>query len=327
MSKNPNQKVKILYILDLLMKTSSESHPVTTKDIVDMLSRNGILAERKSIYNDIDNLRLFGIDIILKRDQPPGYYIGKRDFELAELKLLVDAVQSSKFITRRKSQDLIKKIESLTSSDNAAKLQRQVYVSNRIKNMNESIYYNIDALHQAISENSEITFKYNSWTLEKKLEPRKNGVDYRVSPWQLVWDDENYYLIAYDEAADMLKYFRIDKMSKVAAIDEPRKGKHLMEHFDAGDFAKKTFNMFEGTERNVRLRVSNSLVGVMIDRFGTDPIFDNISDKSFEMSVKVCCSRQFFGWLSSFGPDVKILAPADIAEEYRNHLRSVIEAY
>lgn len=327
MSRNPNQKAKILYILDLLMKTSSEDHPVSTKDIVDMLSRNGVSAERKGIYNDIENLRLFGVDIILKREQPTGYYIGKRDFELAELKLLVDAVQSSKFITKRKSQDLIKKIENLTSSDNAAKLQRQVYVSNRIKNMNESIYYNVDALHQAISENSEITFKYNSWTIEKKLEPRKNGVDYRVSPWELVWDDENYYLIAYDEAAEKLKYFRIDKMSKVAIIDEPRKGKALMDHFDPGDFAKKTFNMFEGAERVIRLRVANKLVGVMIDRFGTDSIFDNKTEDCFEMSVKVCCSHQFFGWLSSFGPDVRILAPSDVTEEYKSFLRSILEKY
>lgn len=197
MAKLPNQKLKILYLMKVLLEKTDESHSITMPEIIAELEAYGITAERKSIYNDMECLRQYGLDIIGEQYDRTYYYrIGNRQFELAELKLLVDSVQSAKFLTAKKSNRLIKKIEGLASKYEASQLHRQVYVAERIKTMNESIYYNVDNIHNAIAKNSKITFQYFQWNVKKEMELRKNGALYEVSPWALSWNDENYYLVA-----------------------------------------------------------------------------------------------------------------------------------
>ena len=195
MAKSSNQKLKLMYLMKILLEYTDETHSLTMEEIKTKLKLYDISAERKSLYNDIESLRLYGLDIIgTKEDRTYSYHIGNRQFELAELKLLVDSVQSAKFITEKKSNDLIKKIEAFASRYEAIQLQRQVFVAGRVKTMNESIYYNVDRIHSAIADNFQITFQYFQWNVDKKMELRHNGIWYKVSPWSLSWDDENYYL-------------------------------------------------------------------------------------------------------------------------------------
>lgn len=327
MAKSSNQKLKLLYLMRVLLEKTDEEHVMSMNDILEYLKGYGIDAERKSIYDDIEALRTFGIDIVNKKERPSGYYIGLREFELPELKLLVDAVQSSKFITTKKSDELIKKLEGLAGSNQAKKLQRQVYVSNRIKTMNESIYYNVDDLHEAISENKKITFQYCEWTTEKQLVPKKNGELYNVSPWALNWDDENYYLIAYDNLAGRVKYYRVDKIKQITILEEKRQGREHFEKFNTADFSKKTFGMFAGEEQEVTLECREKLIGVIIDRFGTDVSVRRIDDEMFRVRVNINVSPQFFGWLTGLGSDVIMTSPENVVEEYRKYIREILEKY
>lgn len=296
MGKTSNQKLKILYIMQMLMENTDEEHAISTGDIIDELGRMGINAERKSVYDDIEMLKIFGLDILSRRSAPKGYYIASRDFELPELKLLVDAVQSSKFITEKKSRELIKKIERLAGRHEASELQHQVVVANRIKTMNESIYYNVDKIHDAISSNVKIKCKYCEWTLKKKLEPKKNGDDYIISPWVLTWDDENYYLIAYDDESEQIRHYRVDKMLSIELIPERRTGKEAFQDFDIAVFSKKTFGMFAGSEKELEISFNNKLIGVVMDRFGKDIIIHENNNGTFTARMKVDISAQFYGW-------------------------------
>ena len=213
MAKSENQKLKLLYIRKFLLEQTDKDHRVTTAQIIDELTKHEIKAERKSIYDDIECLRSFGMDIKrVQKDRTYSYYVANRPFELPELKLLVDSVQSAKFITKKKTNELIKKIEKLAGKFEASQLQRQVFVAGRVKTMNDSIYRNVDQLHAAISENSQIQFHYFQWNVKKEAELRKGGAFYKVSPWALTCSDGNYYLVAYDEQEEKIKHFRVDKM-------------------------------------------------------------------------------------------------------------------
>ena len=327
MPKSFNQKLKLLYLLRVLLERSDEEHIISMKDILEYLKSNGIDAERKSIYDDIEALRTFGVDIVNRRERPSGYYIGQREFELPELKLLVDAVQSSKFITTKKSDELIKKLERLAGNNQARKLQRQVYVANRIKTMNESIYYNVDDLHEAISENKKIAFQYCEWTTDKRLVPKRGGELYNVSPWALNWDDENYYLIGYDNEAGKVKFYRVDKIKKIAILEEKREGREHFEKFNTADFSKKTFGMFAGDEQIVTMDCSEKLIGVIIDRFGADVSVRKAEGGGLKVRVSINVSPQFFGWLTGIGSDVVVTAPESVVEEYKAYIKNILEKY
>ena len=327
MGKSFNQKLKLLYIMQMLKENTDENHAMSANDIISALAKQGISAERKSIYDDIERLKLFGCDILSRRSEPKGYYLASRDFEIAELKLLVDAVQSSKFITEKKSNQLIHKIEQLASRHEAQTLQRQVVVSNRIKTMNESIYYNIDKLHSAISSDVKITFKYCSWTLAKKLEPKKDGANYTVSPYILIWDDENYYLIGFDDDSKEIRHYRVDKMLKIFTENEARNGAELFRKFDSARFAAGTFGMFGGREEKVNLEFENHLVGVMIDRFGQDIMIMSKDNEHSVTRVQVNVSTQFYGWLAALGNSVRVISPENVRKEYRDFLRKALENY
>ncbi|MBP3337967.1 MAG: WYL domain-containing protein [Lachnospiraceae bacterium] len=327
MPKSFNQKLKLLYILSELMEKTDEKHSLSSKDLINSLELNGISAERKSIYDDIECLRLFGFDIELRKEAPKGYYLASRKFEISELKLLVDSVQSSKFLTENKSKELIKKLESLASVYEATSLQRQVIVSNRIKTMNSSSYYNVDIIHEAISEDRVITFLYAEWNVKKELMVKKNGSRYKVSPFALNFNDDNYYLVGYDHISGSVKHYRVDKMKSIDIIDEPRQNKEMFKNFDNGIFAKKTFGMYGGEEKDLVLICDNKLAGVIIDRFGKDVYMRPIDDNVFKVAVKVNVSNQFFGWLCGIGEGIKITEPEDVVLSYKEHLKNIYSKY
>ena len=327
MAKTSNQKAKILYLMRLFQEETDEEHPLSRRALEERLADIGIHAERKSLYNDIETLKTFGMDIEYRKEQPEGYYLAGREFELAELKLLVDAVQSSRFITQKKSDSLIKKIEKLTDRHEARQLQRQVVVADRIKAMNESIYYNVDKLHAAITGNRQIVFRYFEWTVSKEIRLKKGGENYRVSPWALTWDNENYYLIGYDMDAGKMKHFRVDKMLHIELQDQPREGREEFGRFDLAQYTRRTFGMFGGNEETVRIRFPNKYVGVVIDRFGKDVALRPDGNDGFIARVIVAVSEQFYGWITGLGREVKIASPEWVAEEYMSLLKDLGSVY
>ena len=327
MPKSPNQKIKLLYLMQILLEETDDDHALTTAQLIDRLAALDVKAERKTIYDDIETLRHFGLDILLRKESPAGYYIGSRQFELAELKLLVDTVQASRFLTAKKSDELIRKLEKLTSHHEAHQLQRQVTVTGRIKTMNESIFYNVDKIHDALSAGVMIRFQYFEWTPEKKQNLRHDGTFYEISPWALNWDDENYYMIGYDHNVAKVKYYRVDKMLRIQLTKKPRQGKEHLQDLNMADFSRKTFGMFAGQEQELRIRFPNHLAGVVIDRFGKEIPLRPDTDHSFTARLPVTISGQFFGWLAGLGPGVRILSPESAAQEYQEYLRKLLEDY
>lgn len=328
MPKGTNQKLKLIYLIKIMLERTDEEHGLTMPEILAALEEYGVTAERKSIYNDFESLRQLEIDVIQEQQgKTYTYHVASRQFELAELKLLVDAIQSSKFITEKKSKQLIKKLESLASSYEARQLQRQVYVSGRIKTMNESIYYNVDEIHNAIASNKKIRFQYFQWNIKKETELRKLGQFYEISPWALSWDDENYYMIGYDSEAKKIKHYRVDKMLKSTCMDEAREGKELFESFDIAAYTRKSFGMYGGEEQSVKLEFENRLVGVVIDRFGKDIIIAPTGDNHFTIKVDVAVSDQFLGWVFALGDGAKILGPENVVEQMKKLAKNAIEKY
>jgi len=322
-----SQKLKVLSLMKILLERTDEDHPLTMAELVSALEEQGIQAERKSLYADIETLREFGLDIEMKRGKSVGYYVASRLFELPELKLLVDAVQSSRFITRKKSGELIQKLSGMSSVYEAMQLRRQVYVANRIKTQNESIYYNIDAIHSAILKNCRITFQYFDWTPDKTRRLRHDGMWYSVSPWSLTWDDENYYLIAYDSVSGGIRHYRVDKMQKISPVDQTRDGREVFEDFDMAVYSRQTFGMFGGEKKCVVLRCEDSLAGVMIDRFGDQVSIRRRDDGYFDTTVNVFVSPVFLSWVMSFGGRVRIISPDDVIDGLRQLAEAVMAGH
>ncbi len=327
MAKSSGQKLKLFYIAKMLEENTDENHPMSTAEIIHRLAANDIHSERKSIYDDIDKLCEFGYDIIsVHSRQGGGYYLASREFELAELKLLVDAVQSSRFITTKKSRELIKKLEKKAGKHHAGKLQRQVIVAGRIKTENESIYYSIDHIHRAIQEDKQISFTYMDWNLKKEFVPRPNG-EKKVSPWALVWKEENYYLLAFDSADGIIKHYRVDKMGLVEISPLAREGKEQFSGMDIAAYTNRTFGMYGGEEQSLTLQFPNRLIGVVLDRFGKEVDLRPADSESFFVRAKVAVSGQFYGWLAGIGKDAKIVKPASVKEQYSEWLKAILEQY
>ena len=328
MARSPRQKLKLLVLLRYLTRQSDEKHPVTVQQMIEELARNDISAERKSIYDDLEALRLFGLDIVQQRvGSVTTYYVGERDFELPELKLLVDSIQSSKFITQRKTLALIKKIENLASAYDAQLLERQVYVRNRVKSMNESVYYNVDEISNAINQDRAIRFQYFEFTVEKQRKYRHDGALYLVSPFALLWDDENYYMLAWDGAAGRLKHFRVDKMTRITVTEQPREGKEAFRKVDMSSYSQRVFGMFRGDEYKVKLRFANHLAGAVIDRFGKDAMLIRDGEEHFTVTVEAAVSPQFFAWVFGFGPEAEILSPESVRREAAAAARRILGLY
>ena len=333
MSKSSMQKQKLLYLQKILLEKTDEQHALTLTEIKEQLAAYDIKTERKSLYSDLEALQQYGLDICRVRTTTVRYFVGNRDFELAELKLLVDAIQSSKFITHSKSLKLIGKLEGLVSENQGKELNREVYVTNRVKTLNEQIYYNVDFLHNAISQNKKVRFKYTEWRVnfgsQQKIvrAPRRDGADYIVSPWALCWDDENYYLVAFDSEADKIKHYRVDKMEKISLTNENRDGAELFGEFNLARYAKSVFSMFGGEECSVKLSVDNKLIGVIVDRFGSDTYIVKESDERFCVTVRVVLSSQFYAWLFGLGKGVKILTPKRAVDEFESKIQELLTYY
>ena len=324
MPKSENQKRKLLLLEAFFQQETDEAHPASMNDILAFLDANGIRAERKSIYSDIQTLQECGMDIVRAEGKTGGYFLASRMFEIAELKLLVDAVQSCKFLTDRKSNSLIRKLEQLASRHEAQQLRRQVTVSGRVKTMNESIYYNVDRLHDAIANNSQIRSRYFEWGMDGKRHFREKS--YCASPYALCWDDENYYLIAHSERHG-LTHYRVDKMDTITATGTPRIQTEESRNLNLAAYAKKVFGMFGGEETNVRLRFDRSLAGVVIDRFGRDCMLIPDGAEHFTVTVTVAVSPLFLGWLAGFGQKVQILYPQSVIDAYRALLAPALALY
>lgn len=323
--KLSHQKLKLFYLMKILLEKTDEEHTITVPEMIAELGKLGISAERKSVYDDLEYLKLFGLDVCSRKTRTHDYFIGSREFELPELKLLVDSVQSSKFITHKKSMELISKIEKLTSEANAKKLHRQVFVTNRVKTVNETIYYNVDKIHDAIAANKQITFKYYDLDVNRKKVYRKNGDRYTESPVALTWDDENYYLITYKEKYDDYAHYRVDKMESIEITEEDRVLSE--EPFDLSAYSKTTFAMFGGEETEVSIKFENDLVGVVFDRFGTDVRIVKADEDHFICTVKVAVSPHFLSWIVSFGRRAKIMSPDYVVDEMYALLRESLENY
>lgn len=319
MSRGTNQKFKFTYLMKIMQAKTDDEHSLTMPQIMDELEKYNVTAERKSIYTDFQDMtEKFGVEIIKEQIGRETYYhVGAREFELAEVKLLIDAIQSSKFITLKKSRELIAKIKSFVSEHQAKQLQRQVYINDRVKTMNESVYYNVDDVHTAINQNKKIRFKYYKWDINKKLVPRHNGDWFVVSPWALTWDDENYYMVAFDDLDHKIKHYRVDKMMRISIEDEMREGKEEFKNFDMAEYSKSTFGMYQGQKKKVKIQFANDMCGVFIDRFGKDISFRPIDEEHSELLVDVNVSPQFFGWIFSLGKDVKVTGPSEVVEQMR----------
>jgi predicted DNA-binding transcriptional regulator YafY len=327
MPKSEKQKLKMLYIQKMLWEDTDESHTLTVNEIIERLAVLGIKAERKSIYDDIADLQAFGMDIVCIRSRANKYFCGARDFELPELKLLVDAVVASKFITKNKSMELIKKLEGLTCYYQGRELQRQVQVQNRIKNMHETIYYVVDKLHQAIAKKKQIAFNYWEWDLEKQEKVRKNGDKYTTNPCALCWNNDNYYLVTYSNKYKDFVHYRVDKMADVRILETTCDFIGMDKKFDINTHTNKYFGMYSGKAEKVAIYFDNSLVGAAIDRFGKDVTIRKSDDTGFTVVVDIVASPVFFAWIVGFGNKAQILTPPALRKEFKDYLRDIGKLY
>lgn len=322
------QKIKILYLLQILMDYTDATHDITLQEIIDKLALYGVTAERKSLYDDFTKLAEFGIEVEKTQYNRNAHYkITNRKFELAELKLLVDSVQSAKFITEEKSHELIKKLEHLASKYEASNLQRQVYVSGRVKSMNTDVLTNVDMIHKAIASNVMISYQYYQWNTKKEMELRRNGERYVISPWGLLWEDENYYMVGFDQSADRIKHFRVDKMLNMRMESVKREGRERFQELNMGMYAKKMFGMFDGEEQRVTLLCKNEMAGVMIDRFGKEIPMLKADESHIKVIVNVALSRHFMGWLMSLSDGVRVISPEPVVFAIREEIERMKRQY
>ena len=328
MPKSANQKRKLLVLAKVFSEHTDEDHGLTLKEITALLEGYQIKAERKTVYQDLEDLRAFGMDIVSERkNRTVNYRLASRDFELPELKLLVDSVQFAKFITEKKSRELIKKLESLVSTHQARELHRQVILSGRVKTGNESVYYSVDQIHAAIGSDVQIRFQYWQWNAKKEPELRHGGAWYQISPWALNWDDEYYYLIGYDAENGQIRHYRVDKMLHLEATQEKRQGREAFEKLDPARYAKALFGMFGAEEQEVTLLCKSGMAGIIIDRFGREVNMVPAGEGFFRVHVRVAASRQFLAWVIGLGEGVKITAPQELVGRMREEARRLTREY
>ena len=328
MARSENMRMKLLFLSKILKEQTDEDHPITMPQIIDELAKYDIGGNRKSLYEDLEALRVYGLDVIKeRRGSQTYYYLGNRDFELAELKFLVDAIESSKFITERKAKDLIEKLSHTVSNYDAKLLERGVKVPGRVRSMNESIYYTIDVIHNSMNDNKQIKFRYFSWNVQGKEEFRHDGEFYEVSPWMLVLDDEKYYLVAYDVNEKQLKHYRVDKMRDVTESVKSRNGFAEYKKLNKAKYTQQHFRMFGGELETVTLRCRNEMSNVIVDQFGKDITMTPVDEEHFTVRVEVAVSDQFFGWVIGLGDGVRIEGPEDVKKYMKNNINKLLEYY
>lgn len=323
MPKNERQKLKLLYLQEYLRQNTDENHPVSVQTLSEHLAAKGIPAERKSIYRDLRALSEFGMEIHYRRGKNGGYYVSQRDFALSELKLLVDAVLSSRFLSSAQSVQLIRKLAALSSAHEAELLRREVVVAGRLKSGGEESFRNVDILHDAIEQNRQVVFRYFDWGVDRKKHLRAG--QYFASPYALCWDDENYYLIAHSEKHG-LTHYRVDKMTELFLTEQPRVFSEEFKKFNPASYTKAVFGMFRGNVQRIKLRFENTLAGVVIDRFGQDVLLVPDGAEHFTFTAEISVSPNFLGWVASLGGRAAIVFPSSAVEEYRSFCHKALNA-
>ncbi len=331
MAGSNQSKLKLLYLSKILYEHSDEENPLSINEIISKLNKYGINAERKSVYSDLNLLEDFGIDICRVQGKNYGYFIGSREFEVPELRLLIDAIQSAKFITPKKSKELIKKIEGLTSKNNSKKLETQIFMNDRIKYDNEEIFYSVDRIHNAIEENKMVSFKYYKYDLNKNREFRNGGMEYLVNPYALTWFDDNYYLVGNYHKYDNISHYRIDRICSVNVLDKLRRSfTELVDYknyFNTADYSKKIYNMFSGELQKIEVKFENYLIDAVIDRFGIDVSLLKEDEESFIVHTEAVISDGLVSWLLIFGDSVEVIAPKSLRDMIRNKVEGIINLY
>lgn len=328
MENTKSKRVKLLYLMKIFTELTDDSHSLTLAQISGELEKYGLSADRKTLYADFQELNDYGFEIITEKGSGScHYHIGSRTFELSELKLLVDAVQAAKFISENRSRQLIKKLESLVSIYEEKEMNRQVYISGRVKTRNESVYYAVDTLHEAINTNRQVRFRYFNWNIQKEKEYRHDGAIYEISPWALVWDDEYYYLIGYDSVEQKIKHYRVDKMERLSLSEKKREGEDFFSRHELQKYSKGLFRMYGGELTDVTLECTNDLAGVMIDQFGKDIMMIPADDGRFHLTVNVSLSDQFLSWVIALSGKVRILSPETALRKMKSLLENQAGLY
>lgn len=327
MAKSSNQKIKLLYLMQILEKETDEDHPLSRRQLEEMLADQGIRTERKSLYNDMDTLKNFGMDIRYKKEHPEGYYLASGRLYYKDLRLLIEVVQSSRFLTKEKADELTAALGKMTSRYRARELEKDFLVADRIRSMSESIYEKTDRIHTAISSDRQIMFKYYEWTVSKEIRLKKGGGSYRISPWILTWDEENCCLTGYDMEEKKPARFRVDRMLHIRLLDRKREDREFCDRFDEAGYTARTFGMSDGPEKTVRIRFHNSCAGDVIDRFGRNVPLSPDGSEHFIACVKVTAGEAFYGWITGFGRNAQILSPESAVEEYQSLLYDLGEIY
>lgn len=321
------QKQKLLTLEKILLSETDENHALTVKELISKLDSYGIKVERKTVYDDINTLQESGLDILCERiGHANAYYIGSRTFQDEELYVLADAVSSSVFLTKKKSDELIKKLQTLTSKYKARGLRRNVYVANRIKAFNEHIYYNINTIHEAVFSNYQIEFKYFEYSLDKKAQFRHGGEVYSVSPYQLIWENDKYYLICFCNKHQKLCRYRVDRMSEVRICEDKRRSLTVDEN-EIVKSLKAAYDMYGGEPERVELEFDNSLINVVIDRFGSKVIINKVNENRFRIKADVEISPTFWGWLFTFGTNAKVVGPKKIVDMAKQKIKEISDCY
>ena len=323
MAKTEGQKLKLLYLKDYLCKNTDEAHPASAQALLEHLESLGIRAERKSLYSDLASLNLYGLEIEYRRGKPEGYFVKKRDFELSELKFLVDAVLSSRFLSPKHSGELIRKLAALSSMHEAALLRLEIVLAGRVKSESEENIATVDVLHDAMAQDKKIRFRYFDWGVDLKKHFRK-GV-YEASPYALLWDDENYYLVAHSQRHG-LTHYRVDKMEEVFLMQEPRTVTEETKAFDPSIYSREMFGMFRGERTTVKLRFETPLAGVVVDRFGKDVLMVPDGEEHFTLQTKINLSPNFFAWLCRFGGRATIIYPREAVDQFRSYCQKILSA-
>lgn len=319
-----NVRLRVLLVMEVFFEKTDEEHGVSMGEIIGWLAEHGVAGNRKSVYEDIHALQEYGL-LIEYSPEDKTYHLMERAMELAELKLLVDAIHASKFITSKRACEMIGHVMGMASGFQRGQLKREIYAE-KPKAPNATGFYSMDMLHQAMTWDCQVTFRYGAWNLKKELEYKHGGALYQVSPWLMVWAEENYYLVGYDSQAEKIKHFRVDKISGVEMLEEKRIGKQEFEKLDTTNYSTNHFGMYGGELKRVTIQFENHLIGVVLDRFGTEVQIVTVDESHFKVALLVAVSSQFFGWIFALGSQAKILSK-EVAQEYQEYLKQVLELY
>ena len=307
-------QIRILHLFQFLYRNTDEMNPASVADILRFWELQGICSERKQVYKDIALLQDFGVDVIRIKSTQNHYFIGNRLFELPELKLLVDAVESSRFITSKKSGDLIRKLGQLTSNTQAEQLDRHIYMDGMPKPSNEAIYYIVDTIQSSIQSNQQISFQYYEYLPTKEKVLKHQGYRYQFTPYALIWNRDHYYVVGWSEKHMKLSQFRVDRMTSVEMMDQPG---HQLLGFELAEYVQKVFGMYPDDLQMVTLFCENDVMRSIIDRFGEGVRTEIVDDDHFQAVVEVAPSPPFFGWIFTFAGKIRILKPDNVLEERR----------